>query len=50
MNHKQATKTHPTIGPPRSKLYTCLGFNRYLNFLSTLEDQNRKECLIPDYV
>lgn len=29
--------TYPIIGPPRSKLYTCLGLRRYLNFLRTLE-------------
>lgn len=35
-------QTYPTIGPPCSKLYTCLGFSRYLNFLSTLEEERER--------
>ncbi len=40
---RQMQLTYPTIGPPRSKLYTCLGFSRYLNFLSTLEEEKQTE-------
>lgn len=36
-------QTYPTIGPPRSKLYTCLGLSRYLNFLSTLEEERSEQ-------
>lgn len=36
--------SYPTMGPPRSKLYTCLGLSRYWNFRSTLKktDEDRK--------
>lgn len=40
---RQIQQTYPTIGPPWSKLYTCLGFSRYLNFLSTLEEERKTE-------
>lgn len=40
---EQMRQTYPTIGPSRSKLYTCLGFSRYLNFLSTLKEEKDKK-------
>lgn len=39
--NRALVQTYPTIGPPWSKVYTCLGFSRYLNFLSTLQGKRR---------
>lgn len=47
-DHKDANAaTHPTTGPPWSRLYTCLGFSRYLNFLSTLKGDGDQRMMHP---